>query len=463
MKFINRTAESDKLNNLWKKKTAQLVVIYGKRRVGKTELIKQFIKGGKGIYFLADKRSHKEQLLEFARVTGNYFNDEFVSKKGFSDWLEAFIYLKFKASNDKFVVAIDEFPYLSETDSAVGSIFQKGWDEYFKDTNIFIIICGSSISMMESELVAYKAPLYGRTTALLLIESMNYSASQKFFPKQSFEKFIKYYSITGGMPAYIKSFAEFNNVKEAIVDLCWNKQGLYHNEVNSALRQELRTPNNYFAILKSIAWGKTRVGEIASYSSLDAQLVNKYLDTLERLQFVKREVPITEDKPHKSKKGIYILTENFVRFWFQYVYAFSSDLEIGNIKQVTDRFNKYSNILESLTYEEIARNHLLENQTKLFKMDKVGRYWDKNTEIDGLGLNNVSKKIVFMEAKWSKSKQDLRELKVLQTKAENVPWHRDNREEFYIIYSKSGFTDDLLNYARNSKNIFLVHQIQFIF
>ncbi|MBU1200745.1 ATP-binding protein [Patescibacteria group bacterium] len=458
MKFINRKQETAKLNELWEQKRAQLVVMYGKRRVGKTELIKQFIKDGRGIYFLADKRTLKDQLLEFARVVGNYFNDEFVAKKGFDDWLEAFQYLKQKAKNKQIVVALDEYPYLVETDSATSSLFQKIWDEIIKDTQIYLILCGSSIAMMESEVLSEKAPLYGRKTGLLLIESMNYQASLGFFPHTSFEKFMKFYSITGGMPAYMQQFSQYDSVEKAVKSLCWDKQGLYHHEVNLALKQELRTPNNYFAILKAIAWGKTQTGEIASYSGLEPQLVNKYMDTLIRLQFVQREVPVTEEKPHKSRKGIYILTENFVRFWFQYVYAFTSDLEISNYSQVNKRFQKYSNILEAITYENVARTHLKTLSSQLFPCDRVGRYWNSLVEIDGVGFNQAEKKIVFMEAKWSNSKQGNRTFNKLRQKAKSVPWNTNDRQEYYIIYSKSGFTKDLLKLNTQKKNLFLVHQ-----
>ena len=462
MKFINRTQELAKLNELWEQQNPQLVVLYGKRRVGKTELIKQFIKDGKGVYFLADKRTLKDQLLEFARVLGNYFDDEFVAKKGFDDWLEAFLYLKQKSKNRQIVIALDEYPYLVETDSATSSVFQKIWDEIIKETNIYLIICGPSIAMMESQVLSEKAPLYGRKTGLLLIEPMSYQASRKFFPETSFEEFMSFYSVTGGMPAYMQQFSQYKSAEKAVESLCWDKQGLYHNEVNFALKQELRTPNNYFAILKAIAWGKTQIGEIANYSGLEPQLVNKYMDTLINLQFVRREVPVTEDKPHKSRKGIYILTENFVRFWFQYVYMYTSDLEIGSFSQASKRFKKFGNALEAIAYEDVARAHIKTLSTKLFPFDKIGRYWDSSVEVDGVGFNHDERKIVFMEAKWSRSLQGMRALNKLRQKAKLVSWMIDDRQEFFVIYSKSGFTNALLDLSTRKDNLLLVHQDKII-
>lgn len=451
MEFVNRTSELKKLKSLWEEKCSQLVVIYGRRRVGKTEVIKEFLKKTKGIYYLSDKRTHKDQLQEFARVVGNFFKDEFLQKKGFSSWIEAFEYIKDKSKKEKFVVAIDEYPYLVETDSSTSSVFQKIWDEYLKDTNIFLILCGSSISMMESELIAYKAPLYGRTTCQLLIEPMGFEESWKFFPKKNFSDFLSYYSITGGMPIYMTNFEKYPTILKAVENLCWDKNGIFYNAVPIILKQELRTPNNYFAILSAIAQGKTRLGEISTSTQLEYSKVNKYIKTLEKLQLVKREVPVTEEKPHKSKKGIYILKDNFVRFWFEYVFSFSSDLEIRNFKNAKEKFKKHSNILQAIAYEQIAREDL----QKSFSLEKTGRFWNKDVEIDGIGFKG--KNTYFMEAKCSKRKVNLRELNKLREKSKLVDFKQKNRKDFFVLYSRMGFTKDVVLFSKEKKNVFLKH------
>ncbi len=462
MKFVNRQKELAQLNKLWREKEAQLIIVYGKRRVGKTELIKQFMKKHSGIYYLADKRTHKEQLLEFGRVVGNYFDDMILTSRGFESWLEAFEYLKKKSKNKKFIVALDEYPYLAEAQSDTTSLFQKGWDEYLKDSKAYMILCGSSIAMMESEILSYKAPLYGRVTGRMLIEPLSVKDSMLFFPKKPFTEFLSLFSITGGMPAYLQAFSKYNSVKEAVEELCFNRNGLFHNEVTFMLKQELRTPNLYFAILKAIAWGNTKVSNIANDSGLEVPLVNKYLKTLERLQLVKREVPITEDKPYKSKKGIYVLRENFVRFWFQYIYAFSSDLEIGNLSEAKKKFKESSHILEAIAYEDIARSHLWELQKQLFTFDKVGRYWDSTVEIDGIGINSKEKKIAFMEAKYSSEKVSKTVLNKLRMKAQMVNWHEGKREEYFVLFSKSGFEDDLIQESRKDSKVILIQKLKLL-
>ncbi|OIP97077.1 hypothetical protein AUK40_04070 [Candidatus Wirthbacteria bacterium CG2_30_54_11] len=458
MGFINRTVELDRLQRLWDSGTAQLAVVYGKRRVGKTELIRQFLLKNSGIYYLADKRTHHEQLLEFGRVVGDFFDDLIVRQNGFIDWLQAFQYLEQRSHDRQFIVAIDEYPYLVESARETSSLFQKGWDQYLKQSRVCLILCGSSIAMMESEMSS-RAPLYGRMTARFLVEPMDVYSSQDFFPKRQFADFLTYYAITGGMPAYLQAFSGFENVEEAATALCLDKNGLYANEVNMMLRQELRTPNTYFAILKAIAGGKTRISEIANDGGFTVTLVSKYLRTLEGLQFVEREVPVTEDKPHKSKKGIFVLRENFVRFWFQYIYAFSSDLAIGNFRQVQKKFRAESHFLESIAYEQISRRTMWDLSDRLFSFEKAGRYWDSDIEIDGVGYNAHERKIAFMEAKWSDKKMGPTILNKLRMKAARVAWMRDKREEYFVLFSKAGFESELVSIASEDPHVVLVQQV----
>ena len=186
MKFINREIELKALKDKWAKGSSQLIIVYGKRRVGKTELIKQFIKDKEAVYFLADKRTALEQLRELGQIIGDMFNDDLLKSRGFESWLEVFNYIK-KHKKGKFIFAIDEYPYLVEADKATSSVFQKGWDQTLKDSGVFLILSGSSIGMMESEALTYKAPLYGRRTGQFLIKPLPFKEARKFFPKKDFD------------------------------------------------------------------------------------------------------------------------------------------------------------------------------------------------------------------------------------------------------------------------------------
>ncbi|MFH1441562.1 MAG: ATP-binding protein [Candidatus Omnitrophota bacterium] len=457
--FINRKEELKDLNAKWARKNPQLIVVYGKRRVGKTELIKQFIKNKSGIYFLADKRTAIEQLRELSRIIGSYFNDSLVLKQGFGDWLDVFAYLKEK-SKKPFIFAIDEYPYLVEIDKATSSIFQKGWDEYLKQTGIFLILSGSSVSMMESEALIYKAPLYGRRTGQIYLKPMPFKESRKFFPDKKFEDFLKIFTITGGMPAYLLQFDTKLSLEENIKSRIFNKTEFLHNEIEFILKEELREPKNYLSILKAIAWGKTKFGEIVNETGLEKNILNKYLGILERLQLIEKEIPVTEKHPQKSRKGIYKISDNFCRFWFQYVFPYKSDLEIGRLSEVLRKLKESFRLLESTVYEKITQEFLHNWQDKIFHFERVGRWWDGKEEIDLIGISQQKKEVIFGEVKWRDTLIGINILDDLKRKSEIVLKNLEYKEKYkkhYILFSKKGFTKELRNLAKK-ENVFLVEK-----
>ncbi len=456
-KFINRQNELKFLNSKYGQKKSNLIIVYGKRRVGKTELIKQFIKNKNGVYFLADRRTVKDQLRELSQLFALHFKDEFIARNSFSDWLDVFIYLKDNVKDD-FVFVVDEFPYLIETDHSVNSIFQKGWDEYLKDIPIFMILSGSSIAMMESEVLGYNAPLYGRRSGQILVKPLTFSQSREFFQNDDFEKHLSFYTLTGGMPAYILEMSEnlsiFTNLKNKIL----NKNEFLYNEVEFILREELREPRIYLSILKAISWGKTRASEIINETGIEKNILHKYLGVLEHLQLIEREIPITEDNPEKSKKGIYKIRDNFFNIWFQYVYPYKSNLEVGEYKEVLNKFNSGFQIICGYIFEQVSIEIVKRYQKQIFNFERIGRWWDNNVEIDIVGLNNESKKILFGECKWSNKPVGVNILEDLINKAKYVNWNNTVRKEYYVLLSKSGFTDDLIKRTEIQSNIYLITQ-----
>lgn len=455
MMFINRTKELTALNEKWMENKSQLFIIYGKRRVGKTELVKQFIKDKPGVYFLSDKRSIIEQLRELGRLFGEYFHDDILIKNGFNNWLEVFMYLK-KNAIDKFIFVVDEYPYLAEADASTSSIFQKGWDEYLKDTKIFLILLGSSVAMMESETLIHKSPLFGRRTAQSLIVPLSFKDAHKFFPRKTFQEFMSIYTITGGMPAYLAQIEPDASVWENIKNKTLNKTSFLYSEVEFALREELREPKNYLSILRAIAWGKRKFGEICNETGLEKNVLNKYLSTLHRLHLIEKEIPATEENSEKSKKGLYQLADNFFRFWFQYIFPYKSDLEIEKYDRISEKFEQDFMILESIVYEKMCQELLRGMEDKFFRLEIVGRWWDRNNEIDIVGINLKTKQIVFGECKWSEKPVGVNIYNDLKKKSTLVNWRKGERKEFFVLFSKSDFTDDMRLLARKER-VVLVH------
>jgi AAA+ ATPase superfamily predicted ATPase len=450
MKFVNRKNELKFLQKKWTELKSQFIIVYGKRRVGKTELIKQFIGKKNGIYFLADKRSETEQLKEFGRIVGEHYNDDILIKNGFEDWLQAFAYLK-KNIKSKLVIAIDEYPYLVESNKAISSIFQKGWDECLKDINVFLILSGSSIAMMESEALIYKAPLYGRRTGQILLQPMKFKETRQFYPKLNFEKSLDFYTVSGGIPAYILQLNPKISLKQNIQEKIFTKTEFLHNEIEFVLKEELREPKNYLSILKAISFGKRKFGEIANDIGLEKNVLTKYLNTLERLQIIKKEVPITEKTPEKSRKGLYLIIDNFFRFWFQYIYAYKSDLEIENYTEVNRKIKESFINLSANSYEQVAVELMWEFRDMFFRFERVGKWWEKNEEIDLVGINQETKEIVFGEVKWTKKPIGTNIYLDLKEKSKKVDWNQGTRKEFFVLFSRGGFTKDMIRLAKEEK------------
>lgn len=456
MRFINREAELGALNEKWNEARSQFFIIYGKRRVGKTELIKQFMRGKPGTYFLADRRSALEQLRELGRVMAAHFDDPFLQRRGFEGWLDVFEYLKKKA-RQRFILAVDEYPYLVEADEAVTSLFQKGWDEYVKERRIFLILSGSSVSTMESETLAYRSPLYGRRTGQSYLKPLSFYQSWQFFPRKKFDEFLRIFAVVGGLPAYLLQIDGNLSLEDNMRKRIFPKTEFLHNEVEFMLKEELREPRNYLSILKAISWGKRKFGEIANDTGLERNVLTKYLGVLERLQLIEREVPVTEMSLMKSRKGLYTISDNFVTFWFQYLFPYRSDLEMERFGDAMRKYTETSPVLESRVYEKVCQETLSNLEERLFLFERVGKWWEKDQEIDVVGLNHDTREIVFGEAKWSHKAVGVNILRELERKADLVQWNRGRRREYYILFSRSGFTPDMLSLSKERK-IFLVHK-----
>lgn len=461
MPFINREKELSWLNQKWAERAPQFLVLYGKRRVGKTELIKQFITGKPGVYYLADRRQEGEQLQELGRLLGGHFNDPLLQSHGFRDWIEMFEYLR-RQVTEPLILAIDEYPYLVEANAAVSSLWQKGWDQYLKERPLFLILSGSSVAVMESEALLHKSPLYGRRTGQLLLRPLPFAEARQFFPRLDFIKALELYTVAGGLPAYLLQLDPNLSVAENARQKIFVTTEFLHNEVEFVLKEELRAPKNYLAILRSIALGKRKLSEITNDTGLSKNILSKYLSTLERLQVVEKEMPVTERQPHKSRRGLYRLSDNYFRFWFQYVWPQRSALELGRLDEPMRKLAESFNSMVAQVYEAVCQELLFRFSNRLFPLERAGRWWNNQAEIDAVGLNAARREIIFGEAKWSDKPVGTNILRELQAKARLVEWpERGSRTEHYILFSKSGFTPELLKLAR-SEGVALVEQDRWV-
>jgi len=427
--FINRINELKLLDRLYAEKKPKLIIMYGKRRVGKTELLNAFAKRHKALYLAARQESEKDQLKKISEETAEFFKDEVLKLSPFQNYDALFTYLEQK----EMPVLFDEFPFLVESNKALPSILQEHWDKKFSQKNTLLLLCGSSIRMMES-LLGYQSPLYGRRTEQIRIEPMRFKDAINFFPELPPEQKIINYAILGGTPAYLTEFdykkPALTNIKEKILQ----KNTFLHQDTLFVIRQELNEPSTYYSIIKSIAKGNTKIGEIMNDTGLDKGIITKYLQVLQNLQLIERKIPITEKNPEKSRKGIYCLKDNYFKFWFKFVFENTEYIEQNKQeKLIEEKIKPELPAFIGQAYEEIALDWLKEQ--KQFDNYLFGRWWDKRNEIDIIGIDKERNKILFAEVKWKdltkKKAEDI--LNNLKEKSKNVIWNKNPEEQFMLI------------------------------
>jgi len=402
--FKNRKKELALFEELCNSGKSKLIIFYGRRRVGKTELLKEFLSKHKGLYLLARQESEKEQLVKFSTQISEFFKDNVLKVNPFISWDALFTYLFEKP---RMPIIFDEFPYAVQASKKLPSILQDYWDNKFSKNKSFIVLCGSSINIMEN-LLGHKSPLYGRRTEQILLEPLKFSDACLFFPdKMPLKEKVIYYSLLGGIPAYLLEFDFNKSLKENLKENLLRKNKFLYQDTMFVLKEELKEPRNYFSILDSVAKGNTKIGLIVNDTGLEKSFVNKYLSVLISLQLVERRVPITEKDNRKSRKGLYFIKDNFFKSWFKFIFGnqeyVEQDRQDKLIKEkIIPELNSFAGrAFEDIVLSEIIRNRKYENY--LF-----GRWWDKNSEADIVGIDKEKKEIIIGEVKFSKlSKRDI--------------------------------------------------------
>lgn len=303
-KLIDRESELETLQSEYARNGSALVVLYGRRRVGKTTLISEFIKDKNALFFLASEESETQNRHAFKEKAAEFMNSDLLRNADVKSWDVIFKALMDAAFASKPVIVIDEFQYIGKSNPAFPSIFQRIWEEILKAKQVMVILCGSLISRMESQTLSYNSPLYGRRTAQIRLTQIPFRYYGEFFPHKSRRELIEMYSVTGGVPKYIELFAESKDIYKAIERNVLNRSGYLYDEPNFLLQQEVSEVGSYFSVIKAIAAGNSKLSAIASMLEVKATSLTKYLKTLMDLDILEREVPITENNPEKSKNGV---------------------------------------------------------------------------------------------------------------------------------------------------------------
>lgn len=448
--FIDREKELTALIKRYDGGKAELLILYGRRRVGKSELIDQFLLQKKGIRILAREESKTLQLKRVSADLAELFKDDYLRHAPFPDWDAFFLYL-INRGEERLVIAIDEFPYLVQEEPSLPSLVQYYWDTRLSKTKIYLILSGSSISLIESQLMHYKSPLYGRRTGQILLQPFRFV---DYFPYvNEMKKAVHLYGIFGGTPAYCLIDDPTIDLEEIVCTNLLKDDAFLFRDVEFVLRMELKEPRYYYSILLSIASGNTTIGRITNDCGLEKGTVSKYLSTLADLQLVRREIPVLADA--KSRKGVYLLNDNLFSFWFRFVYPYRKELEMGDDRYVYREFiaPELSQYL-GFRFEEIVLDIFHEaNRNGVFpvRFREMGRWWHKEEEIDIVAVDSGSDTILFCECKWQDEVSISHVITGLKKKSSQVRWGSPDRREIYCIVGRS-LKDD---YHEDRNNLLL--------
>lgn len=449
--FFGREEERTFLEEKYDSEGGQLLIVYGRRRVGKTETLRKFCEGKEHVFFSCTESPDGQQLAAFSEriLQKGVPASRYIAR--FLDWQQAFESIVDLPGNGKKLVVIDEFPYMVRNNESIPSILQNLWDAKLKDENVMIILCGSAMAFMEKEILAEKNPLYGRATGILKMREMDVYDASKFMPNYSPLEKITAYAVLGGIPHYLKQFDDRLSVAENIQKNILTRGSILYSEVEFLMRQELRETSVYNTIIEAIALGNTRLNDIYQKTQIDKNKLSAYLRNLMDLGIICREFSVADGVKEQAnvQRGLYRVADNFFRFWYAFVFSNYSELEAGDSAgvwkyEVEPELNRYV----SLVFEDVCRQYLRRENRKgnlPFRYAKIGRWWNKTDELDVLAFDRREENFLVGECKYKNSPFGYSDLMRMQGKF--TPQKKDSRI-YYWMFSKSGFSDEVLQEAK---------------
>lgn len=443
MMFIGREYELQALNQQYQQAGCSFVVMYGRRRVGKTTLIKEFCKD-KNYHYMMGLESSAEENLKTLSMT---ILKQGMSEITFATFEQAFAYFTEQLIDQKTILVIDEFPYLANSYPTISSLLQRFLDHEWKQKNLLLILCGSSMSFMEKQVLGYQSPLYGRRTMQMKVLPFNYLETSKMFPTFSLEEQAIIYSFTGGIPEYLSRIREHQTIKEIILSLFLNKGGRLYEEPSNLMKQELRDPSRYNAIVETIAKGASRLSDISSKTKMETSACSNYIDNLIGLEIIEKQRPANEST---SKKTIYRICDPMFRFWYTFVLPNLSLLEMGFEEDVYEQ--KVEPQLSSYmgyVFEDICIQYLQQEmkQHHIGLYPHMGKWWGTNPkkkqaeEIDIMFCDQ--NQLLLGECKWWNQLVDQDVLFALLEKGTLFPQDKE-----YYVFAKCGFTKQCIEEAK---------------
>ncbi len=460
--FIGREKELKTLGNLYSSDKFEFAVIYGRRRVGKTALINEFIDNKKSIYFMGVESNEKQNLENFSKSIIEY-NSGIVTETSFQSFQAAFEFVFKLSENERIILVIDEYPYVARSSKSLASTLQMLIDKYRGNSKLMIILCGSSMSYMEDNVLAYKAPLYGRRTAQMKILPFDFEETCRYFKSFSDEDKALLYGIVGGTPQYLLQVSDKLSVEENIKNIYLNTSSFLFEEPTNLLKQEVRDPAIYTAIITAIAAGASRMSEISTKVGEDTNVCSAYIKNLINLGIVQKENPYGEKN---SRKSIYFIEDNMFRFWYRFVLENNSIIVRGASELAYKRIEPHISNYMGKVFEDICTQYLwkmlIEGKCAV-EFKSLGRWWGndpsqrRQAEIDIMGEQDKNTAL-FGECKWTNEKVDIGVLETLIKRSRIFSYINMH----YYLFAKSGFTKGCIDKANELGNVTLVSYMDII-
>ncbi|MEK6933462.1 MAG: ATP-binding protein [Nanoarchaeota archaeon] len=429
--FIDRKREIEYLEKLHQTKEFKIAVLYGRRRVGKTELLRRFLEGKKGTYILCTDESLDENIKEFKSKFYELTGKDYFLKVETESFYDIFKYLIDEIKDKEATIIIDEFPYLIVLNKGLLSTFQKISDELLKNTKIMLVLCGSSLSIMENDVLGYRSPLYGRDINSWKLAPFSFKVVLQL--NEDIEEAMKEYFVFGGIPYYLKFYNKKEDLTTNIKNNFLIKGFNLYDEPLILLRQEFRESRTYRLILKYISLGYKSIGEICNATGMDKSNLMKYLSTLEETNIIRHILPFG-----MKRKGIYEINDPLFRFWFKFVYPNKDKLEIGNTAEVENYVKKEINSFFGLSFEYLIEELINEKLfSEIINYSNTRKWWYKDKEIDLIVFNELKTEILFVECKWSNNINAESIVSDLSEKSKSVRWNNETRTDAFALFAKT--------------------------
>lgn len=454
--FIGRTKELAMLNSLYTTNRFEFAVIYGRRRVGKTALINKLIVDKKAIYFMGVESSESQNLENLSRSIMECCHGINVDTS-FSSFQAALEYVFQASQRERLILAIDEYPYVARASKSLPSTLQMLIDKYKDSSQLMLVLCGSSMSYMEDQVLAYKAPLYGRRTAQLKLEPFDFFDTCNYLARLGDQDKALAYGMVGGTPQYLLQLQDTISIEENIKRTFLNPANILFEEPENLLKQEVREPALYNAIITAIATGSSRLAEICTKVGETSSTCSAYLKSLMALGIVHKETPYGEKE---SRKSIYIIADNMFKFWYRFIPSNGSMISRGGGDLVYKRIEAQLADYMGQIFEEICRQYLwkrlLEGKAEV-EFNDLGRWWGTDphtrsqTEIDIMGVLD-KETALFGECKWTNEKVDVGVLDKLLERSRLFSYANVH----LYLFAKAGFTKGCVEKAALIEHVYLV-------